>query len=557
MTNFKAPEPSLFYSFPLQVQEQAKLDALMDLLEASGVKNYITSYDHCAATGRPAFNPYQLFAAIVLGFSLGKASLREIEAFSKFDLRFIYLTGESSPDHSTIGRFINQSIKPNIDKIFACIMAQMFKQFGATMDTVFIDGTKQEARPNKYKFVWKPTYFHQRLCGKIRSLLQKLGLSSDVPSEGIFHSNILLKKLGEAQKIIPEEIGITKVAFEKMKSSLYEYLQKALEYEEKERICGINRNSYYKTDHDATAMCLKEDYYSGIGSNMHAAYNVQIMVSHGLIVSFYVSQNRSDALTLKPALLRFHEMYHHFPERLGADAGYGSFDNYKFCFDNKISAFIKYGAWSGESSGRNPALYEYLEDGSIVCLGKRKGYPEIPPKWHPGKRGAILYLVKDCDSCEFMHYCRRFNKEREGSERRFEIIPQYSILKQKARDMLLSREGIEMRINRSCQVEGAFGVIKSNMSYDRFRRISLERVSTEFALTCLGYNFRKFMRYSKKGELAAYWNAPEDLQPEKFKQPSAKRIERRMSREKTLQPNEMARAVRRAKKRRGAAKVQS
>ena len=42
----------------------------------------------------------------------------------------------------------------------------------------------------------------------------------------------------------------------------YEYLIKLVEYEEKERICGENRNSYFKTDHDATAMVLKKDYYS-------------------------------------------------------------------------------------------------------------------------------------------------------------------------------------------------------------------------------------------------------------------------------------------------------
>lgn len=40
---------------------------------------------------------------------------------------------------------------------------------------------------------------------------------------------------------------------------LYEYLLKLLDYEEKEKICGENRNSYYKTDKDATAMMLKED----------------------------------------------------------------------------------------------------------------------------------------------------------------------------------------------------------------------------------------------------------------------------------------------------------
>ena len=36
-------------------------------------------------------------------------------------------------------------------------------------------------------------------------------------------------------------------------------------------------------------MCLKEDYYSGLGSNLHAAYQMQTVVSHGFVVSYYVS----------------------------------------------------------------------------------------------------------------------------------------------------------------------------------------------------------------------------------------------------------------------------
>ena len=48
---------------------------------------------------------------------------------------------------------------------------------------------------------------------------------------------------------------------------LEKYLIKLLEYEEKEEICGPDRNSYFKADKDATAMTLKEDFYSGVGSN--------------------------------------------------------------------------------------------------------------------------------------------------------------------------------------------------------------------------------------------------------------------------------------------------
>ena len=81
-------------------------------------------------------------------------------------------------------------------------------------------------------------------------------------------------------------------------------------------------------------------------------------------------------------------------------------------------------------------------------------------------------------------------------------MPEYVTLKQGARDRLLRPEGIEMRVNRSCQVEGTFGVLKQNMAYTRFRRRKLAKVRLEFALTCLGLNIRKFLKFKKKWQAA-------------------------------------------------------
>ena len=41
-------------------------------------------------------------------------------------------------------------------------------------------------------------------------------------------------------------------------------------------------------------MALKADYYAGLGTHMHAAYNTQILVVKGIVFSYYVSQSRSD-----------------------------------------------------------------------------------------------------------------------------------------------------------------------------------------------------------------------------------------------------------------------
>ena len=539
MTHFTISGPLLLYTFPLQAKEQEKLDAFLLLLEKSGAWKYLNEVRMDSELGRPRINKFRLFSAIVYCFALGKSSLREIETACYYDLRVVYLIGEDRPSSSTISRFLSL-LKDCITPIFISIVRAIAEEFSISIDTVFLDGSKFEANSNKYKFVWKPTTFHLRLSEKALNLLRLMHLGNNVPKEGIISSKFLREKLTESQKTDPGLIEGGETALNKMRSQLYEYLLKSVEYEEKEAICGPNRNSYYKTDHDATAMCLKEDYYSGLGSQMHAAYNTQIMVCRGIIVFYYLCQDRSDSRTLVPTLEGFKSMYGFYPRRICADAAYGSFANYQYCEKRRIAAFIKYPSWNGERTGRNPAVFEYLEDGTIFCLGGKTGSRVEIPNRHPKTQQTVFYKVKDCTNCQFMAYCRRFMKEKEGDERVFEVIPEYVVLKQKARDRLLKPEGIEMRVNRSCQVEGAFGVLKQNMAYTRFRRRNLNRVKLEFALTCLGLNIRKFLKYKKNGELPTYWKVPESLEAESFKKPSAKRIANRLNKRKKLQPNEIA-----------------
>lgn len=539
MTHFTISEPLLLYTFPLEAKEQEKLDAFLLLLEKSGAWKYLNEVRLDSELGRPQINKFRLFSAIVYCFALGKSSLREIEAACYYDLRVVYLIGEDRPSSSTISRFISL-LENCITPIFISIVQAIVEEFAISLDTVFLDGSKFEANSNKYKFVWKPTTFHLRPSEKALNLLRLMHLSDDVPKDGIISSKLLTEKLTESQKIDPELIEGGETALKKMRSQLYEYLIKSVEYEEKEAICGPDRNSYYKTDHDATAMCLKEDYYSGLGSQMHAAYNTQIVVCRGIIVFYYLSQDRSDTRTLIPTLEGFKSMYGCYPKRICADAGYGSFANYKYCNTKGIEAFIKYPSWNGERTGRYPAVYEYLEDGTVSCLGGRTGNRVEIPNRHPKTQQSAFYKVENCTNCQFMAYCRRFMKEKEGNERIFEVMPEYVTLKQGARDRLLRPEGIEMRVNRSYQVEGTFGVLKQNMAYTRFRRRKLAKVRLEFALTCLGLNIRKFLKFKKSGKLPTYWKVPEGLEAETFKKPSAKRIANRLKKRKNLQPNEIA-----------------
>lgn len=101
-----------------------------------------------------------------------------------------------------------------------------------------------------------------------------------------------------------------------------------------------------------------------------------------------------------------------------------------------------------------------------------------------------------------------------------------------------------MRVNRSCQVEGVYGITKWDMGYNRIRRVGMNRISTEIMLTDLGLNTRKFFRYLDGKDPFTYWKAPEDLQPETFRKPSAKHLANRVAawKKRVRQPNEIAKA---------------
>lgn len=543
MSYYTTRKTFFILSSTIKAEETKKIDKFLALLEKSEVCDLIKNqviHDEKNKGGRPGYNVYNMLAAIIYSFAFNKASLRNIEDLCIYDLRLIYIMEDEMPTYKTIGNFINEYIVPNGEKIFSLITKAIFKECNLKMDKAYIDGSKFEADANKYKFVWKPTAFHLRLSNKVRDLLCKYKLLRGIPQEGIIESKIIANKLKELNDIL-KQYDLTLKANKHYKddyNKLCLFLEKSLEYEEKERICGPNRNSYFKTDKDATAMCLKEDYYSGLGSNMHAAYNVQLCVIYGLISSYIVTQSRSDLEDFIKIIERHYDMYGSYPVSICADAGYGSLKNYSFLKEHKIKSFVKYLTWEGNVSGKRPSQYRINKDKTITCLKGSIGNIVINPPAHSRRPNTIFYKIEGCNSCEYMEYCKKFMKDKTQNFKYFEVSQDLQNYIQESEENLLSPEGIEMRVNRSSQVEGAFGVIKQNFMYERFRRTLLPKVSTEFMLVCLGYNIRKLFKFYSGNAKFDYWKVPTNLQAETFKKASAKRLSNKAKKIKKVSLNE-------------------
>ena len=528
------------------VEQSKKIDCFLALLDKSGVCDLLKDVmknDDINKGGRPTYNPYNMLAVIIYNFAFNKSTLRDIEDKCRNDLRCIYILQGENPSYKSIGNFINDYILPNREKIFSLITKAIFDECKLEMNNMYLDGLKFEANANKYKFVWKPTTFHNKLSDKIRKLLKEYNIETGLPSKGIIESKIIANKINELSDILKNydlDLKENKIHNNNYKL-LVQYLEKSLEYEEKERICGPNRNSYYKTDNDATAMCLKEDYYSGLGSNMHAGYNTQIGVINGLITAYLVTQSRTDINDFTPLLDIHYKFYGSYPKKLCADSGYGSLTNYKYLDKHKIDNFVKYFSWQGNVSGKNPSQYYLNDDETITCLNSNIGH-KIQLSWHHKKANSTFYKVEGCNKCQFNLYCKRFMKDKNENYKIFEVTIELQKYIQQAEANLLSIAGIEMRVNRSSQVEGAFGVIKQDIQYERFRRRSLDKVSTEFMLVCLGYNIRKLFKHFDGNAKFDYWKAPDDIKPEMFKKPSAKRLSKKASKVKQKSVNDEAKS---------------
>ena len=533
MAYFTTKQGYFFLCSDISSEEKRKLDDFLLVLEESGVGRIIEDADdRKGAGGRPSYNPYRMLATILYAFSRHSGSLRRIEESMRFDTRFMYLMEQDEPSYVTISRFCNNVVVTRQREIFSCIMSAIIRKYKFDVSDVFVDGTKLEANSNKYKFVWKPRRKHDRLNEGLRTIISSYfdlppGKKEFISKEIAGFLSRLKEKIEKAGLAVASGSGHRQAQIVRDFHSLEKMLLKTLEYEEIEAICGPDRNSYYKTDRDATAMCLKADYYSGLGSNMHAAYSLQILVAKGFILDYLVSQDRADARTLIPLLDSYHADYASYPRRLCADSGYGSLDNYRHMDSVGIENFVKPPTWQKMVSGEYVDLYRFDEEGNLFCLDGRKAVLLEGGNTHSRGKDTRFYRVENCRRCSYKPYCMRALKERNGQARTFEASRELTAFRSAAIRNLLSPKGIEMRINRSSQVEGAFGVIKQDMDYDRVRRRGLDNVSAECMLVCLGYNLRKLFALMEGRGKTDYWMAPDGLEPETLKEISMKKLMKR------------------------------
>jgi hypothetical protein len=424
-----------------------------------------------------------------------------MESALKENIHFMWLSGMNRPDHNTLNRFRSDRLKDVLKEIFAQVVMMLAESGHISLKDVYLDGTKIEANANKYTFVWGKSIKTNkaRMTEQLNELwayTQKVAqdeLGDDTPTD---FSPIDPKKVRETIAKIDKALNgkiVSKEVKQKLNYVRKHWPENLEKYEKQESILG-SRNSFSKTDTDATFMRMKEDYMRN--GQLKPGYNLQIATNNQFILSYSLHHNPTDTTTLKGHLELFKNLYGKYPEILTADAGYGSEENYNILKNNKIEAYVKYNYFEKDQNKRNakspfrPENMHYdNETDSYYCpegqemkrIGSKKSTTE-----NGYEQNYLIYQAINCKGCSMKQQC---NKP-EGN-RIIKINHQLNIYRAKANEMLNSESGLYHRSKRPVDVEPVFANIKHNKGFKRFNLRGKSKVEIETGLLAIAHNLKK------------------------------------------------------------------
>lgn len=499
----------VFFSEKLDISDPVLV--FDELMEEIKIEQYLKCPIY--TEGRRGYNSVDMLKTVIFGFmDEGYCSLRKLEENCKVNIRYMHLMDGATPSYRTFGNFINNEIADSIEEILVAINKELIQKDNIDLNHLYIDGSKFEANANKYSWVWKKSTEKNRykLFEKITTLFDEINLHLQFTDYKIttnveYHPD----KLDEILIRLKSIFNINEASFVKgrghrksLEQKYYEllkqYTAKLKEYVEKIEICGPNRNSYSKTDHSATFMHMKKDHMGN--DQLLPAYNVQIGVADEYIAVIDVNQYRSDMDCFIPLMEKFKSIYGFYPQYPVADAGYGSFNNYIFCEENKIEKYMKFPMYKKETKDskyrENPyraANFKLDENNNLICPNGKK----FIFKYRKNVRGnnygrqEEIYECEDCKGCPYAEKCKKTPNNR--TIRINEELTQYH---EEVINNLESTQGALLRMNRSIQAEGTFGIIKYDRWYKRIVRRGLPSVNLELSLIAIGHNLYKY--YNKK-----------------------------------------------------------
>ena len=469
------------------------VDAVIDRLDISDI---LSTY---RGGGNSAFNPKMMLKVLVFAYLSNVYSSRRIEELLRRDIYFMWLAGMKRPDFRTINYYRGKRLKEGFDTVFTQVVRLLHEEGFVSLKVQYIDGTKIESVANKYTFVWRGSVekYDARLKAKTEALLRQIEQNHAIENqENPVPEELTAEEVTKRVERIKEKVDADNLGKEE---------RKALKQIETDSVPRMNRyrgqletmgprNSYSKTDPDATFMRMKED--AMLNGQLKPGYNVQISTENQFITNFGIYQRPTDTLTMISYLESFKARYGMQSEEIVADSGYGSEENYEYMFSNGMTPYVKYNMFHVEQRRgyrNNPFrvsnLFYNPDDDFYVCpMGQKLKFIRQEKRYTASgyQQTVSVYRACRCEGCPLRGQCHKSKRDRQ-----IEVNHTLADYKARARELLTSEQGIKHRSNRPIEPEAVFGQIKECGRFRRLRLKGLTGAKIDFGLKALAHNLRK------------------------------------------------------------------
>ena len=479
------------------------VDAVIDRLDISDI---LSTY---RGGGNSAFNPKMMLKVLVFAYLSNVYSSRRIEELLKRDIYFMWLAGMKRPDFRTINYYRGKRLKEGFDTVFTQVVRLLHEEGFVSLKVQYIDGTKIESVANKYTFVWRGSVekYDARLKAKTEALLRQIEQNHAIENqENPVPEELTAEEVTKRVERIKEKVDADNLGKEERKALKQietDSVPRMNRYREQLETMG-SRNSYSKTDPDATFMRMKED--AMLNGQLKPGYNIQISTENQFITNFGIYQRPTDTLTMISYLESFKARYGMQSEEIVADSGYGSEENYEYMFSNGMTPYVKYNMFHVEqrrSYRNNPFrvsnLFYNPDDDFYVCpMGQKLKFIRQEKRYTASgyQQTVSVYRAGRCEGCPLRGQCHKSKRDRQ-----IEVNHTLDDYKARARELLTSEQGIKHRSNRPIEPEAVFGQIKECGRFRRLRLKGLTGAKIDFGLKALAHNLRKLAQSWAKSSL--------------------------------------------------------
>lgn len=495
---FKNYNPNQIMLLPPSLEELIEANhpvrVVSDVIDQLNIDPLLAGYK---GGGTSSHHPRMLLKVVVYGYLSNIYSSRKLEEAVCQNIYFMWLAGMNKPDHNTINRFRSERLKNKIKHIFTQVVLLLEKEGIVSLKTAFIDGTKIEANAGRYTFVWGRSV--QKSRERIEKQLEELWrytqkvakeeLADPCPTEfkAVDPEQVkaTIKKIDDALKDKP----VDKKVKQKLGYAKKNWPENVAKYNEQEKVLG-KRNSYSKTDKDATFMRMKEDHMKN--GQLKPGYNLQISTNDQFILHYTLHPNPTDTRTLPEHLSSFNHEYNRTPEEAVADAGYGSEENYELLERYSITAYVKYNSFDKEQkAGEQNKEEQFIYDQQSDCYYCEQGKPLYAVSDQKRTRReyeqtTITYRTITCEGCPLKESCNP-----KYSYKKLKKNQRLTVLREQAAERLQSERGIRLRKQRCYDVETVFAQLKHNKGFKRFRLRGIEKAEIETGLLAIAHNLQK------------------------------------------------------------------